>query len=330
VDGPDAGVPDIVINHDYLTDFLAPLPETPGKLIAVRSSDFGPYPSAWVSRINESYDQMWVQSRWTYDLARESGIAPARVRLVPCGCDPHVFCPQGPVYDLPTTKSFRFLFVGGAVVRKGIDVLLRSYASAFTPHDDVVLVIKDAASANFFYNDRPYRDEILRIARDPAAPAILYLEEHLPPATLAALYRACDCAVFPYRAEGFVMPALEALACGTPTIVPDLGPSRDYSDAETSFLVPAMRIRLPLGRTYTVRLGYKISVPSVDFCEVKTSALQAVLRQAYAATPEERRAKGAAGAQRARSAFTWTHVADLIERYLVELDDGQPPVRFRH
>jgi glycosyltransferase involved in cell wall biosynthesis len=329
VEGAGAAPPDFVIHHDYLCDFLAPLPSTAGKLVAVRSFDFGPYPVAWANRINEVYDQFWVHSRWTRDLAHESGIDPARVRRIPDGFDPAVFHPDGPTYDLPTNKRFRFLFVGGAVLRKGIDILLQAYRAAFTPEDDVVLVIKDAAEANVFYNERPYHDEIRRAANDPSAPSLLYLAEHLAPEQLAALYRACDCAVFPYRAEGFVMPALEAVACGTPTIVPDLGPSRDYSDHDTSFLVRSTRIRLPLGRRFTTRLGFQIELPSVDFCEVQPRALQGVLRAAYEATPAERRTKGTVGAERAHAAFTWKHVTDLIEWSLAQLDDGTAPVRCR-
>ncbi len=65
------------------------------------------------------------------------------------------------------------------------------------------------------------------MAADPAAPAIVYLDGQLPEAELAALYRTCDLAVFPYRAEGFVLPILEAMASATPAIVPRLGPCLD-------------------------------------------------------------------------------------------------------
>ena len=35
---------------------------------------------------------------------------------------------------------------------------------------------------------------------------------------MANLMRAADCYVSPYRAEGFNMPVLEAMACGTPVL----------------------------------------------------------------------------------------------------------------
>ncbi len=319
---------EVVLFHNYTRDFALPPPEAPGKYVAVRSSDFGPYPPAWVRRINEDYDQLWVHTEWIREQALAGGVDPALIRLVPNGINPQVFGPSGPRRPLPTAKRFKFLFVGGAVVRKGIDVLLRGYAQAFTRADDVCLVIKDHAR-NVFYKERVFRDEILRQAAEPAGPEILYLDDHLPAGELAALYRACDVSVFPFRCEGFNIPALESLACGTPTMVPEIGACVDFSTAATSFLLPATRVRLPVKRRFDLKLGFSVEMDAVDFCEVKPATLAAYLRRAYETPAAQLAAMGRAGMELAHGRFTWRHVVDVMEPVLAELADGRPPRRHR-
>ena len=97
---------------------------------------------------------------------------------------------------------------------------------------------------------------------------------------LAALYRACDVAVFPYRAEGFCIPILECMASGTPAIVPRFGACLDYCSDDTSYFTDAKRIRIPVHRRLTVALGFTDEVDEVDFCEVPVDVLAERMRQA--------------------------------------------------
>ena len=46
---------------------------------------------------------------------------------------------------------------------------------------------------------------------------------HVPQEELAALYRGAACLVFPSRYEGFGLPALEAMASGTPVVATRAG-----------------------------------------------------------------------------------------------------------
>ncbi|HXJ78970.1 MAG TPA: glycosyltransferase [Candidatus Methylomirabilis sp.] len=313
--------PDIVIHHNYQTEF-GEAPRVAGaRHVAVRTSDFGPFPRRWADLIHERYDALWVHSRWIMEQAIAGGVDPRRVRIVPHGVDPAVFRPTGARVPLPTRKSFTFLFVGGTVRRKGIDILLSAYVDAFRRDDDVCLVIKDHG-ANVFYREGTARDEIARLIADRGAPEILHMDRQLTAPQLAALYRACHVAVFPYRAEGFLSPALEALACGVPTILPRFGACLDFSDDETSFLVPAKRIQLPAGRTFRLRLGFPVDIDAVDFCEVSPRVLADTMRQAYEAPREILTGKGRAGARRVETQFTWRHVGDRIERLLRELVNG--------
>jgi glycosyltransferase involved in cell wall biosynthesis len=319
-------LPDVLVHHDYRTDFMKlPLPDS-GHAVAVRSWDFGPFPRELVERINAHYDQLWLYSRWVLDQALASGVDPDLVRHVPPGIDPEVYRPGGPRLSLPTNRSFVFLFVGGSVLRKGIDILLAAYRRAFTRRDDVCLVIKDS-TANVWFAGKTWHEEIQRMAREAEEPAIVHLDRHMPEADLAGLYRRADVAVIPYRAEGFVLPVLEAMACGTPAILPRFGPVLDYCSDETSFLVPVVRVRLPVNRPLKFGAGLEHDVPGVDFCEIRVEVLAEHMRRAYESAPAERRRMAAAGVAVAHGGFTWMHSAERVARCIGELE-GEVPRRF--
>ena len=72
----------------------------------------------------------------------------------------------------------RFLFVGGAIHRKGIELLLEASAAAFSRRDDVCLVIKDMGQESF-YRGQGAGARIAALQADARAPEILYLGEKM-------------------------------------------------------------------------------------------------------------------------------------------------------
>jgi glycosyltransferase involved in cell wall biosynthesis len=295
------------------------VPPAGSRSMAVRTWDFGPLPPVWADKINREFTQYWAYSEWIARQAEAAGVASDKVRVVPLGIDPAVYTPEGPRYPLATEKRFRFLFVGGVSLRKGTDLLLDAYARAFTSADDVCLVLKDH-SGDLFYRENHARDRIARYRDDTAAPALLHLDAFLPEAELAALYRSCDVAVFPYRAEGFCLPILEAMASGTPALVPDFGACLDFCDQTTSTLLKPRRIKAPVTRSFSVALGFEEALSEVDFCEVPVDRLAERMKQLVTEPAAERRARSAAGVARARERFTWAQSGATVVARLEELD----------
>jgi glycosyltransferase involved in cell wall biosynthesis len=312
---------DVLIHHDFASDF-AKFDAPPGtRCVAVRTWDFGPLPRVWVQKINTEFRQFWAGSRWIGEQARSGGVDADRIRIVPLGVDPQLFRPEGELYPLPSRKRFAFLFVGGVCVRKGSDTLLEAYAEAFSAADDVVLVIKDH-SQDLFYREDTIRRRMRELMSDPSAPEILHIDDFLPATQLAALYRACDVAVFPYRAEGFCVPILESMASGTPAITPNFGACLDFCSEATSYLMPVQRIRLPVHRRFKVALGFAEDVDEVDFCEVRVSTLAEYLRRAYETSALERAGKAKAGVAVAHGGFTWRESVACVRQCVAELADG--------
>jgi glycosyltransferase involved in cell wall biosynthesis len=317
----NAPSPDVLIHHDFESHFSEFQPPDGTASIAVRTWDFGPLPRAWAEKINADYRQYWAHTEWIAQQARAAGVDPSRIRVVPHGVDPAVFTPNGPRYALSTNKSTAFLFVGGMSFRKGTDVLLKAWRQAFSASDDVVLVIKDH-SKDFFYRDDTVRRALGDLEADPGAADLIHIDGFLPEADLAALYRACDVAVFPYRAEGFCIPILECMASGTPAIVPRFGACLDYCSDATSYFTDVKRIRIPVHRRLTVALGFTDDVDEVDFCEVPVDALAERLRAAAGESETERAARSAAGVRVAHDRFTWNDAVAIVDRCLSEVVDA--------
>ncbi len=115
-------------------------------------------------------------------------------------------------YNLPDSYV---LYLGGFQPHKNVSNLLAAWTWCDGPLGEqypLVIAGKLPAPSDRFYDDLPRYAHHLGIAESvrfigPVA------EEDKP-----ALYRGAACFVFPSRYEGFGLPPLEALACGTPVV----------------------------------------------------------------------------------------------------------------
>jgi glycosyltransferase involved in cell wall biosynthesis len=296
---PPAPLPhtaDVEVRHQWPPDLRAP---ASGHLALIQPWEFGSIPAAWAEPLKTVVDELWVPSEYVRRMYLDAGLEPDRVAVVPNGVDLERFSPSGPALDLDA-PGLRLLFVGGAIARKGIDLLLQAYAEAFAGRDDVTLVVKDFGADGVYRNGD--RAELERMAADPAGPRVVHLTDVLSDDEVAALYRACDVLVHPYRGEGFAMPVLEAMACGLPVVVTDGGPTDEFCPPEAGWRVPAVRAMLP-GRT----IGAMPTVGDPWMLEPDRAALVAQLRAAADAGEAERARRGAL-ARTAAERLSWEAV----------------------
>ena len=210
----------------------------------------------------------------------------------------------------------------------------RDWTSCSTPtsppsraDDDVCLVIKSHPD-DLFYSGIDMRARIDALRSHPDHPEVVLIDEFLSAAELAALYRACDVGVFPYRAEGFAMPILEAMACGLPSIVPEFGACLDYCTAATSFRLPVRRVCLPLSGTFQFNtLGFRETIDEVDFGEMPVSALANELRRVAGLSAAAIQRKAKAGVRVSHGRFTWAHTRARMLRELELLNRRRVPLR---
>jgi len=304
---------DFHLRHRWPPDF-GPTPA--GRLIVMQPWEFGRIPRSWVAPIQRQVDQVWAYTRYVRDCYVDSGIDEDLVRVVPLGVDPERFRPGLEPLFLPTEKKHKFLFVGGTLYRKGIDVLLEAYCGAFGPGDDVCLIIKDMGVGTFYRNQNA-GERIRQIQADPGQPEIVYLTQDLPGDQMPRLYAAADALVHPYRGEGFGLPVAEAMACGLPVVVTMGGACDDFCPIDLVYGVPAERRGVRF-QEETVGQAWQL--------EPDPKALADHMRH-LADCPEEGRRRGASASWHIRSGFTWSHAAAKAVAALEDLKQTSPQSR---
>jgi glycosyltransferase involved in cell wall biosynthesis len=303
------------ISHSWPHDFT---PGTDGPSVVVMPWEYGAPPAAWVRDARRHADRVWVPSAYVRDRFVAAGMPPGIVDVVPNGVDPARFSPDGPARELPVSAACTFLYVGGSIWRKGIDVLVRAWEEAFGPGDDVALVIKDFG-ASTWYRDQNAGRELRRFAARRDIAPVAYLDADVPARELGDLYRAADVLVAPYRGEGFGMPALEAMACGLAVIHTATGPTGEFVTPQAGWAVRARQVPMA-DISHLPPLAGEAHVQEPDH-----DALVVALR---AATDPVQRARCADAARAAAADHTWDAVAHIAERSLRTLAaEGLAPVR---
>ncbi|RPJ21117.1 MAG: glycosyltransferase family 1 protein [Chloroflexi bacterium] len=132
------------------------------------------------------------------------------VTVTPNGVDCSIFHPDAKQskFDLPACYV---LFVGTLEPRKNLEVLLRAWDEIKDDFRETWLVIV-GVNGNVFRN----------VNYQPPTERVRFLG-YVDDETLAGLYANATLFVLPSREEGFGLPALEAMASGTPVIVSDGG-----------------------------------------------------------------------------------------------------------
>jgi glycosyltransferase involved in cell wall biosynthesis len=155
------------------------------------------------------------------------GLGADRVRVIPWGVgecfrpveDPAVRAAAALKYGLP--KRF-ILHVGRAEPKKNLFQLVQAYFVATVnrglPHRLVLAGPKGwgVEKLDRFIVEHGLESKVLRIG---------YIDD----ADLPALYSMAECMVFPSLAEGFGLPVLEAMACGTPVLASTLAVLREVA-----------------------------------------------------------------------------------------------------
>ncbi len=309
--------PDVTLHHSWPPDFSRP---RTGKLVLIQPWEFGSIPCEWSEQISRTVDEIWAPSHFVRDTYLRAGVPADKVAMVPNGVNTNRFHPGVAPYDFtknPKTRllsndTFKFLFVGGTIARKGIDVLLDAYDRAFTAKDNVALIIKDFG-VDSFYAGQTASNLIQALQVKPGGAKIIYLTEDMTDEDIAGLYASCDCLVHPYRGEGYGLPIAEAMACGKPTVVTNYGAALDFANETNAYMIPAT-VETMASR----EIGGMETLEQPFWANPDREALSRTLLH-IVANPEEAAAKGVRAAADIAHNHTWEHAARIAGQRLAAL-----------
>jgi glycosyltransferase involved in cell wall biosynthesis len=155
------------------------------------------------------------------DMVRYYGIPPEKINVVPEGVDTSNFRPISDTERLSAWRRKTFggdepfiAYVGKPTERRNLSALIRAYGvlrrEAKIPHKFVI------AGASL-----PGTSPFQKVIEEEGLTGDVFVRGYVGHEEMPVLYNAADLLVYPSSYEGFGMPVLEAMACGTPVIALD-------------------------------------------------------------------------------------------------------------
>ena len=231
--------PDIQIRHSYPPIWQWPASDRT-KVVYIQPWEYTKVPFEWQYKFETFADALIVPSNYVAKVFANGGLKPEKLFVVANGYNKELFNTNDDNSDSKYVNkdNFNFVYVGNSQWRKGLDILINAWKDAFKKFDKACLVIKDNPK---IYGQSNILNEIIKMQYKTGCSDVVYIDEDLSDKEMAALFKASDVVVHPYRAEGFGMHVQEAMACGCVPIVSADGPKDDFVTNENGFILPIER-----------------------------------------------------------------------------------------
>jgi glycosyltransferase involved in cell wall biosynthesis len=154
-------------------------------------------------------DLLTVSTTSATDIAADFGVSPDQLHVVPLGVDTAIFTPS----EAPRVPGRIIAIASADVPLKGVSNLLQAVAKLRTERDVELQLVARLES----------KGPTEKLIAELGISDIVHISSGLTDAELASLLSSAEIACIPSLYEGFSLPAVEAMASGTPIVASRAG-----------------------------------------------------------------------------------------------------------
>jgi autotransporter strand-loop-strand O-heptosyltransferase len=263
----------------------------------------------------KKFDQLWVPSKWQAQCTIDQGVDPNKVKVVPEGVDITTFYPDEINHKDYDDGRFKFILFGRWDYRKSTKEIIEAFLKTFSSDEPIDLIL----SIDNKWGDRidgfttteerlkywKLNDDRLKIKHFPSR------EDYIKYIKKGHVFLSCS------RSEGWNLPLIEAMACGTPSIYSNCSAQLEFAEGKG---LPVNIIGERIA-TYQEDSKYTMAVTTSqvpgNYYEPDFDDLSKVMRDAYK-NYDKHKTKALKDAKIIHKDFNWDKVAEIGRDTLVD------------
>lgn len=176
-------------------------------------------------------DKLFLCSNWAKDVIEaEIPNTCGNTHVIPLGVDNDLF-KESP---MPNVEKTIFGNFGKFETRKGHDVLPEIFNKAFEKDDDVLLVMMPH---NFFLSQEETNEWVSKYKNTKLGDKIVFVNRQESQEMVYKIMRQIHCGIFPSRAEGWNLEALELMSIGRHLIITNATAHTEFCNSKNSHLI---------------------------------------------------------------------------------------------
>lgn len=251
------------------------------------------------------FDELWVPSEWQKKCSIEQGFPEDKVQVVPEGVDVSTFFPEKvDLLDEYKDGRFKFILFGRWDYRKSTKEIIQTFLKTFSEDEPVDLIV---SIDNMWgeqmdgYKSTEERlaayglvDERIKIVHFPSR------EDYIKFIKTGHVFVSCA------RSEGWNLPLIESMACGTPSIYSDCSAQLEFAQG-LGLPVKIKELKAANANDYG---RYKMSDLPGDYYEPDFEDLSNVMRYAYQ-NYQKVKTDAMKDSEVIRKSFSWERIGQI-------------------